>query len=106
MPDGRTWKALAELDKPIKDFFEEVEKELSCPHVQQERISRFQVLQVVFAAAVLVVFSVVLWITRGIVHRTRALAQTAQQIAGGDLNLIADIHGGDELALLGISLTP
>jgi methyl-accepting chemotaxis protein len=68
------------------------------------KVRRFQFLQYSFAAVVLIVIGLVLWITRSITGRIRALANTADRIAAGDLALSPRVEGSDELAVLGTAL--
>jgi PAS domain S-box-containing protein len=67
----------------------------------EEHLRLFRYLQIAFAAAVLLVLLPLAWITRGISRRSRALADTADRIAGGQLDLSARVGGSDELAAVG-----
>ena len=69
-----------------------------------ENVARFRVIQLLFLGFALVVVGVVLWMTRNLARRTRALAVTAERIAGGELTLKSDVGGADELAALGAAL--
>jgi methyl-accepting chemotaxis protein len=80
------------------DQIDDAERELD-RYVQQS-ISRFQLLQYLFAAAVVAVLGLVTWLARAIAGRIRALATTADRIAAGDLGLSAGMSGNDELAAL------
>ncbi len=69
--------------------------------VSEERVAQFQMLQVVFLAAACLMLGLVAWLTRSVSGRARALASTAEKIAGGDLAVEAPVSGSDELAALG-----
>jgi PAS domain S-box-containing protein len=71
--------------------------------VQIENIRNDQTLLLVFAALLLVVFTLVSWTFRTISSRIRRLAWTADRIAAGELSLSAESDGADELAALGRS---
>ena len=68
-----------------------------------EKPARFQALQYVFLAVVVLVLGLVLRIARGVTRQGRALAATARGIAVGDLSLVADARGGDELAVAAVA---
>ncbi len=67
----------------------------------EEHLKRLQHLQYLFAAVVLLALVPLFWIARGVARRARALADTADRIAMGQLDLSAHVGGGDELAALG-----
>lgn len=65
---------------------------------QQDEV---RVLQFVFAGVVALIVGMVLWVSRGITRRVATLAQAAERVAGGDLDMAVRIQGSDELAMLG-----
>ncbi len=58
-------------------------------------------LQYVFLAAATLVLALVFMIVRSVSARARSLADTADRIASGEIDLPATVTGGDELAALG-----
>jgi two-component system, OmpR family, sensor histidine kinase MtrB len=52
---------------------------------------------------VLLIATIALLVTRQVVRPVRVAARTAERLAGGDLDQRIDVHGQDELALLGSS---
>jgi methyl-accepting chemotaxis protein len=67
------------------------------------RVQQFQVVQLTFAAVVLAVLALVLWVTRSASSRIRQLAAAADRLAAGDLGVRAAVGGVDEVAALGRS---
>lgn len=67
----------------------------------EEKVSRFELVQYLFLAVVIVVLGFVFWIARSVAKRTGSLAATAERIAGGELQLAAPVSGTDEVAVLG-----
>lgn len=70
---------------------------------EERRLGRFQAMQYVLLAIVGLTLIAVFLISRGISKRARALADTAERIAAGEIALTAPIEGSDELAALGES---
>lgn len=92
----------SEVDREMSSFLEKVDRGVQLYQATSEdQLRRFQIIQYVFVGIVLVILGLVFWITRGIARRVRALATTAERIAGGELALEAPLSGTDELAALG-----
>lgn len=95
---------LSMLGEEMAGFVEKLDEGIELYQAEsEEKVGRFQVAQYLFVGFVLVTLLAVGWVTRGIAGRARALAMTAERIAGGDLGLEAPVSGSDELALLGES---
>ncbi|MCC7537002.1 MAG: methyl-accepting chemotaxis protein [Deltaproteobacteria bacterium] len=82
------------------DISRAVEMATEVGHLRSDRLV---VLQGALAACALVILLVVTWLGRSVATRAGKLAETAQRIASGDLDLRADVSGTDELAALGSS---
>jgi methyl-accepting chemotaxis protein len=67
----------------------------------RSRVQWFQGILLGFAVLVLVAAGVQFWLARGVALRTRRMAQTAERIAAGELELKAAVVGVDETAALG-----
>jgi methyl-accepting chemotaxis protein len=94
--------ALFTLDSLLRSYLGQLEDQLRLYEtIAEEKIGRFQALQYTSIALLLAIFALVLSISRGVSRRARALAATAERIAGGELDLAAPVSGSDELAALG-----
>ena len=90
---------LAPINANVERLVDQVDQALV--HYQafaDEKPARFQTLQYGFLVLVALLLGLVLWIMRGVTRQGRALAATARRIAAGELSLLADARGGDELA--------
>ncbi len=95
---------LAALDAEMATYLDQIDEGIALYQtVSEEKVGRFQAVQYLFVGFVLLILGVVGWFTRDIATRARALATTAERIAGGDLALDAPVSGSDELAMLGDS---
>lgn len=66
----------------------------------EQQVDRFTTIQIGFVVLVLMVVLVSFGIVNGIVARIRSLAGVADRIADGDLEMGAEVRGGDEIARL------
>ncbi len=69
----------------------------------EAEIARIQTLQIAFAVTSLLVFVLVLAVTRGVTRRVTRVSQAADLVAQGDLSASAGVTGQDEVAALGRS---
>jgi methyl-accepting chemotaxis protein len=93
---------IRDLGPAVEDYESRVDTTVNyLARDSERRVARFQQVQFVFAVAVLLIIAFVVWMGREIASRARALASVADQIAGGNLTLVAPVEGSDELALAG-----
>ena len=67
----------------------------------EEKIDRFRWMQYAFFGLVTVVMGIVIWVGQNVGRRTRVVANSAARMAGGDLSVVTEVPGSDEVAWLG-----
>lgn len=60
---------------------------------------------ITFAIAVVVIFAMIMFVSRGIVSPLKKLKDTAQKISQGDLNVQVDVNSNDEVGQVGEAIT-
>jgi methyl-accepting chemotaxis protein len=94
--------SIAALDGPLQRYAENTTTASDDEeHVLTEKVERAQYVQYFFAAFVVAIIGMVLWISRGIAGRARLLATAADRIAAGDLAVTVEARSGDEFGMLG-----
>lgn len=95
---------LAQLGTEMSAYVGKINEGLAdFQRVSEDKVLRFEAVQYASLVLVLLALAAVFRLARDISHRARALANTAERIAGGTLTLEAPVAGGDELAVLGES---
>lgn len=90
------------LDRLIHAYASRLDRQIGLmEQAAIESVERSRYFLAGFSAAAVLILLLVLGIVRHVARRTRLLAETAEEISGGNLSERAPVAGNDELALLG-----